>query len=394
MTVRSPAPVLAVNAGSSSLKLALFAPGRPPRRLFSARVERLGLPGTRLFRDGEPPRDALAPDAPAAFDLAAGELPTLAGIGHRIVHGGPRYDQTTRIGPELLGELRRLSPFDPDHLPAQIALIEALAGRFPGLPQVACFDTAFHRELPAVARVLPLPRKYEAMGLRKYGFHGLSYAYLLGELGRRAGAAAARGRVVIAHLGNGASLAAVKDGRSIETTMSFTPASGIPMSCRSGDLDPGLGDYLARVEGMSPDRFQTLVTRESGLLGISGTSSDVRDLLAREASDPRAALALEVFCYQARKTVGAFAAVLGGLDSLVFSGGIGENSAAIRERICRGLEFLGVAVDPAANASHAELLSPPGTPVAVRMIRTDEEAQIARAAWDLLSPDSRTEETP
>jgi acetate kinase len=389
VTSRPEPRVLTVNAGSSSLKIALYPPGDPPRRTYSARVDRLGLPGTRLLVNEEAPRNIQAPDVSAAFELAIGQADEIAAIGHRIVHGGPKHDRTARIDAEMLTELRRISPFDPEHLPAQIALIEVLRLRFPGVPQVACFDTAFHRDLPPVSRVLPIPRKYEALGVRKYGFHGLSYSYLLGELGRVAGVSAARGRVVIAHLGNGASLAAVKDGRCIDTTMSFTPASGIPMSRRSGDLDPGLVSFLARVEGMTPDRFQTLVNTESGLLGISETSPDVRDLLERESSDPRAALALEIFCYHVRKSVGAFAAALGGLETLVFAGGIGENSAILRERICRGLEFLGLAVDSAANATHAALLSRQGSQVAVRMIRTDEESEIARSTWEMLSPARR-----
>src|SRR5205085_9273897 len=230
---------------------------------------------------------------------------------------------------EMLKELRRMSPFDPEHLPSAIALIEALAGSYPALSQVACFDTAFHRNLLRVAKLLPIPRRYESKGVQRYGFHGMSYAYLMQELERVAGPAAAKGRLVLAHLGNGASMAAVRGGDSLDTTMAFTPAAGLVMSTRSGDLDPGLVAFLARTERMTPEQFNHMVNSQSGLLGISETSSDVRDLLQIESTDVRAAEALAVFCYQAKKTIGALTAALGGLDTLVFAGGIGENSPVL-----------------------------------------------------------------
>ena len=239
----------------------------------------------------------------------------------------------------MIAELRRLSPFDPEHLPEEILLTEAFRRRFPDLPQVACFDTAFHHDLPRVARLLPIPRRYEAQGVRRYGFHGLSYAFLVGELARIAGTEAAQGRVILAHLGNGASLAAVHDGKSIDTSMSFTPTAGVPMSTRSGDLDPGLVWYLARTEQMSAKQFNEMVNFQSGLLGISETSSDMHDLLKCDTRDVRAAEAMALFCYQVKKWIGAFAAALGGLDTLVFAGGIGENAPTVRTRICDGLEI-------------------------------------------------------
>jgi acetate kinase len=284
----------------------------------------------------------------------------------------------------MLGDLRAISPFDPEHLPGEVALIEAIARLDPDLPQVACFDTAFHRDLPPVAYTLPLPNRLETLGVRKYGFHGLSYQYLMEELGRLAGPDAGNGRVILAHLGAGASLAAVKDGRCVDTTMGFTPTAGVVMATRSGDLDPGLVQFLARAEGMSIETFNHMVNRESGLLGVSGTSGDVRDLLARRATDPRAALAIDMFGYRVRLAVGAFAAALGGLDTLVFSGGIGEHSAEVRALACDGLGFLGVELDPARNCGHAAVISAEGSRAAVRVIPTDEEATIARATARLL----------
>ena len=254
--------------------------------------------------------------------IGAGQL---AAVGHRVVHGGPKYSEPQRITPEVVEELRQLSPFDPEHLPEEIRLTEACHRRFPDLPQVACFDTAFHRDLPRVAQLLPIPRRYEAQGVRRYGFHGLSYAFLMEELARVAGSAKARGRVILAHLGNGASLAAVHDGKPVDTSMGFTPTAGVPMSTRSGDLDPGLVWYLARTESIDAKRFNEMVNSESGLLGVSETSSDMRDLLEHEAGDVRAAEAVALFCYQVKKWIGAFAAALGGLETLVFAGGIGEN---------------------------------------------------------------------
>lgn len=358
--------VLTVNAGSSSLKYALFGADQPPGALLKGNLD-LGNPPDHRCGLGR------------VLDEVGGRAP--AAVGHRVVHGGPLYTQPTRVDAPLLEELKRISPFDPEHLPAQIALMEAVAELLPGVPQVACFDTAFHRDLPRVSRILPIPRRYEAAGLRRYGFHGLSFAYQVEELRRLGGVPS---RLVLAHLGSGCSLAAVKDGRSVDTTMAFTPSAGIPMSRRSGDLDPALAAYLARTEGMSAERFHEMTSSQSGLLGISETSADVRKLLEAEAKDPRAAEAIDVFCYHVRKTIGAYAAALGGLDAVVFAGGIGEKSAVIRERVCRGLEFLDIRLDPAKNAANEPLISAGRT--AVRIIRTDEEAQIVRATREVLKP--------
>jgi acetate kinase len=287
------------------------------------------------------------------------------------------------VTPRLLAELRRITPYDPEHLPREIGIMEEFLERHPDLPQVACFDTAFHRTMPAVAQLMPVPRRVAAMGVKRYGFHGISCSYLMEELGRL-DPRAARGRVILAHLGNGASMSAVRNGRSVDTSMGFTPTSGLVMSTRTGDLDPGLAFFLSRTGMKTPAGFQRMVNHESGLLGVSGTSPDLRDLLAREDRDPRAAAAVELFCYQARKWIGSLAAVLGGVDTLVFSAGIGENSPVVRQRICAGLGFLGIGLDRRRNARNATLISPDKLSVRVRVIRTDEELMIARTVARML----------
>jgi acetate kinase len=307
------------------------------------------------------------------------------------VHGGPKYSQPQRITAEMVEDLRRLSPFDPEHLPEEILLTEEFHRRFPDLPQVACFDTAFHHDLPRVARLLPIPRRYEAQGVRRYGFHGLSYAFLMGELAHLAGTEAALGRVILAHLGNGASLAAVHRGKSMDTSMSFTPTAGVPMSTRSGDLDPGLTWYLARTAGLDAKGFSEMVNFKSGLLGVSETSSDMRDLLEHEMQDVRAAEAVALFCYQVKKWIGAFAAALGGLDTLVFAGGIGENAPTVRTRICDGLGFLGIEIDEKQNATNEGVISAKTSGIPVRVIPTDEERMIARMVCGVLGLDSKEE---
>jgi acetate kinase len=281
-----------------------------------------------------------------------------------------------------------------DHLPREIELIEAFQQRHPTLPQLTCFDTSFHRGMPRVAKQLAIPRRLEARGVQRYGFHGLSYAYLIEELARLGETAASSGRVILAHLGNGASMAAVRHGKSIDTSMGFTPVSGLPMSTRSGDLDPGLVSFLARTEHMSPAQFDHMINQQSGLLGVSEISSDVRDLLAKEAVDVRAAEALALFCYQAKKCIGAFAAALEGLEALVFAGGIGEHAPIIRERICEGLGFLGVELDAERNARNAPLISRDAARVKVRVIRTDEELMIARSVARVLNLDSVSLNSP
>lgn len=391
MTIKT--GVLAINGGSSSIKFALFDTANVMQRVLEGKIERIGLSGTTLSianSSGAPPRKVAAADHAAAADIVVQALSeytdgsTLQAIGHRVVHGGPQYNAPQMVSPAMLNDLRSFSPFDPEHLPAEIALIESFSRHFPDLSQVACFDTAFHHALPRVAQQLPIPRRYEARGVRRYGFHGLSYQYLMQELGRLAGDDVANGRIILAHLGNGASMAAVHEKRSIDTTMGFTPAAGMVMGTRSGDLDPGLVAYLARSENMDAAQFDHMVNHESGLLGLSETSPDMRDLLACEATDARAGEAIDLFCYQARKTIGAYCVALGGLDTLVFSGGIGEHAAVVRSRICAGLGFLGIELDESLNNANAQLISTAGGRVAVRVIHTDEELVIARSVCRVL----------
>jgi acetate kinase len=387
--------ILTINGGSSSIRFAVYEAGKTPRRRLDGKIDRIGLNGTNFIVNdpaGKPqvPRRLAAADHRTAVDFLLDWLeaqPVFASIkaaGQRVVHG-MKHSEPERVTPKLLAELHRITPYDPDHLPREIGLIEAFLRRHPKLPQVACFDTAFHRTMPRVAKLLPIPRRYAAKGVERYGFHGLSYAYLMEELGRLGDPAATKGRVILAHLGNGASLAAVRDGKSIDTSMGFTPTAGLVMSSRSGDLDPGLVSYLARTEQMSATQFQEMVNHASGLLGVSEISSDLRDLLAREPDDVRAAEAVALFCYQAKKWVGSFAAALGGLDTLVFAGGIGENAPIIRERICGGLDFLGIELNQKRNAKNAPLISPDAGRVKVRVIRTNEELMIARSVIRILN---------
>ena len=392
--LREPSAVLAINGGSSSIRFAVYAASESPRRLLDGKIDQIGVRGTRLIVNDlagkqQVHRRLAAPDHVTAMGTLLSWLEaqpvfsSVKAVGHRVVHG-MRHSEPEPITPKLLAELRRLTPYAPDHLPREIRLIEALRKRHPTLPQVACFDTAFHRAMPKVAKLLPIPRRYAAKGVERYGFHGLSYSYLREELTRLGDPAATKGRVILAHLGNGASMAAVRDGEGTDTSMGFTPTAGLVMSTRSGDLDPGLAYYLARTEQMTVRRFQQLVTRESGLLGVSGISSDLRDLLAREADDVRAAEAVALFCYQAKKCIGSYAAALGGLDVLVFAGGIGENAPLIRTRICDGLGFLGIALDQTLNAQNAPLISRDGQRVRVRVVPTNEELMIARSVCRVL----------
>ncbi len=368
--------LLTINGGSSSIKFALFTADASPRRLLAGAVERVGLPG------GPPDYEHAVGDLLTQLEKESG-LSAVAAVGHRIVHGGPRYSQPEIITQEVLDELRRIISLDPLHLPGEIELIEALRRRLPDVPQIACFDTAFHHDMPRVAQQLPIPRRYEAAGIRRYGFHGLSYAYLMEELARL-DEKAAKGRVVLAHLGAGASMAAVRGGKCLDTTMGFTPTAGLVMASRTGDLDPGLLVYMIRNEGMNADQLEDLVNRRSGLRGVSDGSPDMRDLLARQGDDPRCAEAVALFCYQARKWIGAMTAALGGLDTLVFAGGIGEYATEVRWRICADLGFLGVHLNEAQNAANAPRISSDDSPAVVRVIRTDEESMIARTVVRLL----------
>lgn len=387
------ASVLVINGGSSSVKFAIHETGTSPAVSFRARVDRIGEMGTTLTWSGPDGRwetggvDVLDHDAATSWLIdwleAREEFAAVRAVGHRVVHG-MAHTEPERVTPELLDDLRRARPYAPEHLPREIEMIEAFQERHPQLPQIACFDTAFHGTMPRVATLLAIPRRYQAKGVQRYGFHGLSYAYLVEELARVAGPVAAHGRLILAHLGNGASMAAVRGGTSIDTTMGFTPAAGLVMGTRTGDVDPGLVSFLAQTEQMTATQFHHMVNHESGLLGVSEISADMRDLLAREADDVGAADAVALFCYQAKKWVGALAAALGGLDTLVFSAGIGEQSATIRARICDGLDFLGIELHDARNAAHAAVISDEGSRVTVRVIPTNEELMIARSASRVL----------
>ncbi len=389
--------VLTINAGSSSIRFAIFGAGEPPTRLLQGKMDRIGSGDASLTvgqGDSTPTQiKADIKDSAAAIGFLLDWLEsqplfkTLSGVGHRVVHG-MLHSAPERVTAALLDELKSIVPFDPEHMPREIELIEALQRRYSRLPQAACFDTAFHRSMPRVATQLPIPRRYATKGVQRYGFHGLSYTYLMRELARLGDPAAAQGRVILGHLGSGASLAAVRDGRCIDTSMGFTPTAGLVMGTRSGDLDPGLMSYLALTEAMDTMQFQTMVNHQSGMLGVSESSADVRDLLERESSDPRAAEALALFCYQAKKWIGSFAAALGGVDTLVFAGGIGENAAPVRKRICDGLNFLGIEIDESANGRNAARISTDAGSVAVRVIRTDEEAVIAELSFPLLGLES------
>ena len=388
--------LLTINSGSSSLKAGLYKVAKQTETLvFTATLERIGLPNSRMqVKDGQGTvlfqQKADLPDHTAALktwlDWLQDHNPDSKpdAVGHRIVHGGSQFSEPQRLTPELLTALQALIPLAPAHLPQAIQAIELITKTYPKLPQVACFDTAFHRHMPRVAQQYALPRSLEEAGVLRYGFHGLSYEYIMFQL-QILDAQAAKGRVIIAHLGNGASMAAVLDGRSLDTTMGFTPTGGLVMSTRSGDLDPGVLVYLLQEQKMSAQDLNDLLNRQAGMLGVSGSSGDMQDLLEKEASDKNAAEAIELFCYQARKFIGALTTVLGGLDSLVFTGGIGEHAASIRQRICSGLEFIGLKVETERNAAHAAIISGEESLVTVRVIQTDEDLMIARHTRDLVS---------
>jgi acetate kinase len=382
--------ILCLNSGSSSVKFALYRLGGMEEvRLAHGAIERIGLSGGHLWIRGMD-NDTLVdvhrdfPDHTAAAEgisAAAKDLgfPPPVAVGHRVVHGGPDHTAPERVEAPLLAELRRLVPFAPLHLPSAIQGIEAVTTRFPGLPQVACFDTAFHRRMPEVAQRFPLSRDLWHEGIRRYGFHGLSYEYIVAALG-----AAAQGRLVIAHLGNGASLAAVYDGQPRDTTMGFTPTGGVMMGTRSGDLDPGVLIHVMRSKSYGADELDDLVNHQAGLLGVSGLSPDMKTLLEQREREPHAAQAVDLFCYQLRKHIGALTAVLGGLDTLVFTGGIGERAAPVRWEACRGLAYLGIDLDPQKNGMHADVISTPGSKCTVRVIPTNEDLMIARHTCTLL----------
>jgi acetate kinase len=387
--------ILTINAGSSSLKAAIYDIDRTERLMFAVQVERIGRSGSQMrIIDGD---RVTVLDRTADLDdhetAARGFLEWLElhrpeaapnAVGHRIVHGGRTHRAPHVLTADLLTDLQKLVPIDPDHLPQALAVIQVTNERYPGIPQVACFDTAFHRAMPRLAQIYPRPQALAEGGVIRYGFHGLSCEFIVQAL-RAIDAREAQGRIIIAHLGNGASITAVREGVSMDTTMGFTPTGGIMMGTRSGDLDPGVLLHLLEAQGTSPVALNRLVNHEAGLLGVSGLSGDMRDLLVKEATDPHAADAVALFCYLARKSIGALAAVLGGLDTLIFTAGIGEHAAPVRKRICHGLEFLGLDLDAERNDRHRPIISSDDSGVVVRVMKTDEDLMIARHVRHLLS---------
>jgi len=381
--------IVVLNAGSSSIKFSVFRlDAESPALVLRGQIEGLytaarfvakdpagATTATRTW-DGEGP---LGHDGAIRFllDYLHGELAgyRVRAFGHRVVHGGTDYDRPVRLDSTLVEHLERFIPLAPLHQPHNLAAIRALLVRAPQLPQVACFDTSFHRRMPTVAQAFALPPAITDRGVRRYGFHGLSYEYIAATL-PQLDAAAARGRVVVAHLGNGASMCAIDNGRSVASTMGFTAVEGLPMGTRSGSLDPGVLLYLMDELKMDVRAIEKLIYQQSGLLGVSGVSSDMRTLLASD--DPRAAFAVELFCYRIHRELGSLAAALGGIDALVFTGGIGEHAAPVRARVLQLAAWLGIEADAAANATQGPRLTMPGSRTRAWVIPTDEELMIAR----------------
>lgn len=387
--------ILVVNCGSSSVKFALFDVSEDePRRVLRGALERIGFDEGRFVVTDAQQAIALdvsqqIPDHAVALDMLldwvedASYQGELVAIGHRVVHGGEDCDCPLVVTSETETRLKELIPLAPLHLPHNLAGIEAVRLRRPDLPQVACFDTAFHHGLPRVARLTGLPRQFEQDGIRRFGFHGLSYEYAIDEVRRRDGATAAEWRIIVAHLGSGASMAAMKDARCVETTMGFSTLAGVPMGTRPGDLDPGILLYLLIEKRMSPGELQHLLYHDSGLLGISGLSRNMVDLLANQEL-PEVGEAIDYFCHHARRHLAGLTASLGGIDWLIFTGGIGANSPEIRARICRGLSYLGLEIDADRNAAGERVVSADASAVLIEAFKTDEELVIARHVRDLL----------
>jgi acetate kinase len=380
--------ILALNTGSSSIKFSLYLTGNDERLLFTGSLDRIGRDEGRFsVRDGK--GTVLADESASHEDhenacehvfswLLSQKAEKPDAVGHRIVHGGPAYSGPVILSPEILLSLGELAPYAPEHLPPALGGVKHVWRVFPGTMQVACFDTSFHFSMPPCSRFYPLPEEVREHGVLRYGFHGLSYEYLMGELERRGGPDAASGNLILAHLGHGASMAAVKEGRSIDTSMGFSPAGGLVMSTRTGDLDPGVMLFLLQQDRMNAAEIKGMVNLRSGLLGISGISDDMQLLLAKAPENLKARQAVEMFCYRAKLFIGSYAAAMGGLDTIVFSGGIGANSPEIRARICEGLEFLGIAIDPGSNHDSEPLISQSGAAVMVRVMETNEEIVIVR----------------
>jgi len=386
---------LVLNAGSSSLKFCVYqrSAGSAWRLESRGQVEGIGTNPKFSAKDeqgnsiaGEALGEKVS-DARSALHALATWLrgrysgSKVLGVGHRVVHGGARFTTSTVVNTDVIGQLRQLIPLAPLHQPHNVAAIEAVAEQLPGVPQVACFDTSFHRGQPAVAELVPFPVEIRRAGVQRYGFHGLSYEYIASQLPKLA-PEVANGRVVVAHLGSGASLCALKDCKSVDTTMGFTALDGICMGTRPGSVDPGAILYLFQTLGLSAKEVETMLYKQCGLLGISGISNDMRDLI--DSKEAEAKLAVDYFVYRASKEIGALSAAMGGIDALVFTAGIGEKSAEIRRRICEAASWLGIALDEEANSRHEQCITHPKAAVSAWVIPTNEELMIARHTWDLL----------
>ena len=388
--------LLAINGGSSSIKFAIFEFNNSLHPILTGKIDDIGSNKVSFLTFGEDKSKHISKiignvDYNSAVNILIDWLKEftkekqIIAIGHRIVFGRNKYLNPQQITNDMLKELRHFSAIDPNHLPEQILLVEALGDIFPQLLQVACFDTYFHRDMPTLAQLLPIPHHYFEQGIRRYGFHGLSCEYLMSTITELDGSYVANGHVILVHLGSGASITAVHNGKCVDTSMGLTPCSGLPMATRSGDVDPGLLFYLAQTEGMGPARIYNMMNRESGLKGISGTTGNIRNLIKLEATDEHAAEAVNFFCYQVKKTICSMAGAMGGVNTLVFSGGIGENISEIRERVCEKLGFIGVYIDPEKNASNTPIISTATSDVLVRVIKTDEEFVIAQHLYHALN---------
>ncbi|BDV33513.1 acetate/propionate family kinase [Methylocystis iwaonis] len=386
--------IAVVNAGSSSIKFAVFDAAAAPQLRLKGLVEGIGAtPRARLSNAAGETLLTESPP-PEGFDHAAAtrtmmriaadwlDGKDISIMGHRVVHGGPDFAAPLIVTGDIAERLASFIPLAPLHQPHNLAVIRAMHAEHPNLPQVACFDTAFHRVQPPIAQFFAIPRKYSEAGVRRYGFHGISYQYVTGRL-REIAPEIAKGRVIIAHLGNGASLCAVKDGRSVASTMGFTAVDGLMMGTRCGAIDPGVLLHMIDQYGFGPREIEDLIYRKSGLLGVSGISSDMRTL--RASSEPAAREATALFVYRILREIGSLAAALGGLDAIVFTGGIGENDKETRAEVCEGCAWLGVALDPAANQPGEQRISAARSRVAVFVIKTNEELEIAKSAWEILS---------
>ena len=386
--------LLIINGGSSSIKFAIYRAQGILIQILSGSINNIGSTNSQFhFINSISKEEKSIGIEVTDFEAAATYLIdwlvklnsfiSVKAIGHRIVHG-MQHKVAKKVTAKLLAELKQIIPYSPKHLPGEIKLIEMFSRSYPKIVQVACFDTSFHSQMPTLSKLLPIPRKYFAKGIQRYGFHGLSYQYLLQELKRIDGHEVAMGNIIMAHLGNGASIAAIKKGKCIDTSMGFTPSSGLVMGTRTGDLDPGVTWYFMQVEKFTPQQFNDLINEQSGLLGISGKTSDMRELIKRKKPGNRAADAFNLFCYQAKKYIGAYSAALEGLDTLVFSGGIGEHSPEVRNQVCKGLEFLGIVLDEIKNGNNEAVISTKNSKVSVRVMKTNEELMIANMVCKIM----------